>query len=193
MNAKKFKINPVKATCWKYKDRDHGIQGINDTCYGVCASFSKSGDAYNIDERCGQMCKDLVEKRKIEIFGVGSCDHQVPYLPVIWDQTPRYFPDALENSNNPEIALMKCKKMCEKTNLVNQCQEECEVDYHAIETYSSPISSQITSEKNGTIEKQESNGNDKKNDPFSTIILLVVLIPTVIILILLYFLFRRIF
>lgn len=133
MLSSNIKVNPVKATCWKYQGIDHGIQGINDTCFGICAAFSGTNDAYNSDPKCTQACEDLVEKRKIEIFGVGSCDHQVPYKPVIWQEIPRFVPQLLRQGYSVEDSKERCLKMCEETSLVNECRENCLLDYHAIE------------------------------------------------------------
>ena len=130
----KYKINPVKAVCAKYAGRDHGIQGENDTCFGICAAFSGTEDTYAMDPKCTEACTNLIEKRKIEIFGVGSCDHQVPYRPVFWGQTPRYVPKFLREGATPEMAKNMCLKACESANMVvEECQENCIVDYNAIE------------------------------------------------------------
>ena len=137
-----YKIDPVKATCMKYQNRDHGIQGINDTCFGICAAFSGTNDVYNMDPQCSKSCTNFVEKRKKEIFGVGSCDHQVPYRPVIWQQIPRYVPELLKKGENKEQAKLSCFSMCEKylPNLSSECKEACVVDYNAVveEDYKNP-------------------------------------------------------
>ena len=129
-----YKIDPVKATCMKYANKDHGIQGLNDTCFGICAAFSGTNDVYNMDPACSKSCTNFIEKRKREIFGVGSCDHQVPYRPVIWQQIPRYIPALLNNGDNKEQAKIKCFSMCEKymPNLTSECKEACIVDYNAV-------------------------------------------------------------
>lgn len=128
-----YNINPVKATCMKYDCTDHGIQGINDTCFGICASYSGTYDTYDMDPKCSKACTELVEQRKKEIFGVGSCDHQVPYRPVAWEQVPRYVPILLKKGLKPIQALNKCVKLCESSKLKEQCQEDCLVDFNAIE------------------------------------------------------------
>jgi len=153
-------INPVKATCMKYSGRDHGIQGLNDTCFNVCASYSETYDTYNMDPSCVKACEDFIEKRKREIFGVGSCDHQVPYRPVAWQETPRYFPKLLRKGLNPDQARSACKNLCkQKTgSLSAQCEEDCDTDANAIELFEKPISQAVTpptSENNKPIVKSE--------------------------------------
>lgn len=134
-----YRINPVKATCWKLsKDNSNGIQRINDTCYGVCASFSGTNDVYNMDRDCSRMCDQYVEKRKKEIFGVGSCDHQTPHKPVIWENVPRLFPQVLKMGLKPDDALQACKQVCKKRlnpSIVQECMNYCDLDYHAIEGF----------------------------------------------------------
>lgn len=131
-----FRLNPVKATCMKYGDRptQYGIQGINDTCFGICAAFSGTNDVYDMDPACSKACTDLVEKRKHELFGVGSCDHQVPYRPVAWGQVPRYVPLLVKKGAPKEQAKQICMKMCEGVpNLVKECQDHCILDSNAVE------------------------------------------------------------
>lgn len=129
-----YKIDPVKATCAKYDCTDQGIQGINDTCFGICAAYSGTYDTFDMDPNCSEACTALVEQRKREIFGVGSCDHQVPYRPVFWDQVPRYVPILLKKGMKPEQALQKCNSLCESVqNLKEECQENCQVDFNALD------------------------------------------------------------
>ena len=87
MNGGLYKINPVKAvTNLGYSKRD--IIGPSDKCYSICAAFSSGDDAYRISPDCAKQCDQFVEKRKHEVYGVGRCDHQAPYRPVIWDNIP---------------------------------------------------------------------------------------------------------
>lgn len=151
-----YKIDPVKATCMKYENKNHGIQGINDTCFGICAAFSGTNDVYNMDPECSKSCVNLIEKRKKEIFGVGSCDHQVPYRPVIWQQIPRYIPTLLKNGESKQQSKLKCFSMCEQyvPNMVSECKESCILDYNAIvdEPY---ISQSLLKNENNNIQDSE--------------------------------------
>lgn len=132
--ASKYKINPVKATCMKYDGKDHGIQALNDTCFKICGDFSGSNSNYNMDPECSNSCQEFIEKKKREIFGVGSCDHQVPYRPVLWGEIPPYVPALLAKGLSPEGARDECLKLCETvTNRVDDCKERCIVNYNAIE------------------------------------------------------------
>lgn len=137
MAGTNYKINPVKATCIRYKDDENSIQGLNDTCYGICAAFSGSQNVYMIDPDCAKSCQDFIEKKKKDIFGVGSCDHQTPYKPVIWNQVPRFVPKLLQKGLTVEQSREQCKVMCDKSTpmLAAECREYCDVDANAVEVY----------------------------------------------------------
>ena len=109
-----YKLNPVKAVYNMKKWGPRDINGISDSCYGICAAFSSGDDAFNIQPECEKSCKEYIEQRKHEIYGVGSCDHQAPYRPVIWDNIPRFVPKLMKKGKTPEEALSLGKKMCEK-------------------------------------------------------------------------------
>jgi hypothetical protein len=141
MAGTNYKINPVKATCIKYTGRENAIQGLNDTCFGICAAFSGTYDTFAMDPKCTQSCTDFIEQRKRDIFGVGSCDHQVPYRPVAWEQIPRYVPKLLKNKGmRVEEARKVCKRLCSKQVpfLATECQETCDLDANAVEEYEIP-------------------------------------------------------
>lgn len=131
-----YKINPVKATYFKHRD-DMGIQGMNDTCFNVCAVYSGTTNTFDMDPNCTKACTDMVEQRRYELFGVGSCDHQAPYHPVVWNQTPRYVPELLRSGLKPVEAKETCLRLCQEKvpNLTAQCQENCLVDFSAIEEF----------------------------------------------------------
>jgi hypothetical protein len=130
-----YKINPVKATCMKFQGTEHGLVGINDTCFGICSAFSDCINTYDMNKQCSQACDAFVEKRKREIYGVGRCDHQAPYRPVIWEQFPRYVPQLLKKGLSPDQAKEQCMKLCDKNNalVASECKEMCVLDRNAIE------------------------------------------------------------
>lgn len=176
-----YKIDPVKATCKKYKDRAQGsIQGINDTCFGICSAYSGSQDNYNSDPSCAESCVELVEQRKRELYGVGSCDHQAPYRPVFWMQTPRYVPNLLRKGLKPEQALEECKRLCRVNvrNLDMECIDNCIIDYDAIEQYKKEPDKIIVSpqkDSTGSSEKKENHKYLWVIIPIIIILLLIVL------------------
>lgn len=152
-----YNIDPVAATCKKYDCRGHGIQGLNDTCYGICAAFSGTFDTQNMDPQCSKACADLIEKRRYELFGVGHCDHQAPYRPVAWDEVPRHVPNLLRQGVKPVQALAQCLTACSKDWLSEECKDRCHLDFNAIvpiknrveglkEQILSPISARVQSE-----------------------------------------------
>lgn len=133
MNGSLYKINPVKAvTNLGYAKRD--IIGPSDKCYSICSAFSSGDDPYNIDKECAKQCDSFVEKRRREVYGVGKCDHQAPYRPVIWDNIPNLVPKFVKKGNSPEQALLLAKEMCKNVpNLCNECVDLAELHYNAIE------------------------------------------------------------
>ena len=133
MNGSLYKINPVKAvTNLGYAKRD--IIGPSDKCYSICAAFSSGDDAYNIDKECAKQCDEFVEKRRREVYGVGKCDHQAPYRPVIWDNIPMLVPKFVKKGKSPEEALQLAKEMCKNVpNLCNECVDLAQLHYNAIE------------------------------------------------------------
>lgn len=143
---KSYLINPVKATCQKYGKNYDGIQAINDTCFGICGAFSGTNDVYNMDRKCTSQCEKLVEERRHVLYGVGSCDHQTPYRPVLWGQVPRYVPILIRRGKDKEEARMICKKLCEGNIplLKAECKEKCDLDASAVEEYEEVPSSFIS-------------------------------------------------
>jgi len=173
MAGTNYVINPVKATCMKYSGRDHGIQGLNDTCFGICAAFSNTYDTYAMDPKCSQSCTEFIEQRKHEIFGVGSCDHQVPYRPVAWKQIPRFVPRLLQKGHRVDQARQICKNMCAKAVplLTAECQETCDLDANAVEEYHPPAKIVAPPAKKLDVQKEE-----KKHPVIFWILLAVILL-----------------
>jgi hypothetical protein len=172
-----IKINPVKATCMKYGDKYDGIQGLNDTCFSICGAFSGTTNVYDMDPLCTKSCEDLIEKRKKEIYGVGSCDHQVPYKPVIWDQTPNYFPSLIKKGVEPSTALSVCKKLCnEKVPLLSEeCQDKCQLHFNSVEMVEVPDLPEV---KNSVMvaHKTEQEKKDEKENNFLYLSISIVII-----------------
>lgn len=170
-----YLVNPVKATCMKYaKSPTNGIQGYNDTCFGICAAFSGTYDTYAMDPQCSKACENLIEQKKHELYGVGSCDHQVPYRPVFWGQVPHYVPVLLKRGETPENSLNKCLKLCETSNLVQECRDACVVDFNAVEPFESKGKEEEKPQKKEEKEREEKNDNN-------TIIGIVILIFVILV------------
>jgi hypothetical protein len=151
-----YKINPVKATCMKFQGTEHGLVGINDTCFGICAAFSDCINTYDMNKQCSQACDAFVEKRKREIYGVGRCDHQAPYRPVIWEQFPRYVPQLLKKGLSPDQAKAQCMKLCDTNNplVASECKEACILDRNAIEEITPPpeVTEEVTEDVTEEVE-----------------------------------------
>jgi hypothetical protein len=153
---KNYIVNPVKATCMKFKNTN-SIQGMNDTCFGICAAYSGTFDTYSMDPKCSQACADLIEQKKKQIFGVGSCDHQVPYRPVFWNQVPRYVPMLLKKGMSVEFARKQCKTLCQSSSLAAECIEKCDIDANAIEEYKEKPKIPPKLSEDNIIKKEEKN------------------------------------
>lgn len=112
-------INPIRGTLYKCeKTGNNGINYINDACYALCAAFKGSSSAYDINDTCGLMCKDLVDSKR-------TSEHH-PRLPVIWNQVPYYLPQLLIEGNNPDMALSKCYQLCQND---SDCILNCNASY----------------------------------------------------------------
>lgn len=133
-----YKINPVKATCQNL-GYGEGLQTINDKCFGICAAFSQTYDTYEMDPNCVTACEKLVEEKRVDLYGVGSCDHQAPYRSVFWGQVPRYMPKLLKKGLDLETAKKVCYSQCSKlSTLSNECQSMCKLDSDAVEVVKTP-------------------------------------------------------
>lgn len=155
-----YRLNPVRAVKkLGYSKRD--IIGPSDKCFTICAAYSSRDNAYKIERECEKQCEEFVEERRNEVYGVGRCDHQAPYRPVIWDNIPHYVPLFLAKGKSPEEALEMSKKMCAKVpNLYNECVDMCNLDYDAIETYDN-VKTEGSRPKTEVYDKEKRRENDK--------------------------------
>lgn len=130
-------INPIRAIELKYRNTEYpteDLNSVNTDCYGICSAFSGTNDPYSADPECNAKCKALIDQKRRDLYGVGECDHQQPYLPLIWDQTPNYFPKLLR-SMDPERALAKCREYCESVapTFKADCLGKCQLQYDSLE------------------------------------------------------------
>jgi hypothetical protein len=139
-----YKINPVRGTCMRHNcNYTDNIASLNDTCFSICGAFTNTTDPYNMDPACTRECEKFIEQKRLDDFGVGSCDHQTPYRPVLWGEYSRYVPLLMKKGRTPEQALEEGRKLCDSvSNLEEQCKVDCLTDYNSIERYSKPIVSQ---------------------------------------------------
>ena len=159
-----YSINPCKAALEKYKDAlDKGhlsVNGINNTCYDVCGAFSGVGDSWQIPDDCAKNCMECVSNIKASMCR-NDCDYKAPRRPPIFNQTPHYFPNLLEQTKDPAQALHKCMKLCEKTSYPGECKETCRVDMSAVQMKHTP---QRTKETYREQYKHKKNHNKKHKD-----------------------------
>jgi len=193
-----YKINPVKATCMRCDaDGGCGIHSYNDTCFNICAAYSGTYDTYAVDSDCAKACSDMIEEKRHQFYGVGSCDHQQPYRPVIWDETPAYFVKLLNDGIAPKDALKESKKLCEmySSNLASECIEKQVNLFNALES-SSPTEAtkpSQNSQKNytkkpiqGKLPKENSPKPHSKNNLVSHVLIVLsvlILVSAVVVLV----------
>lgn len=152
-------INPVRATLQKCDGQNCGIQEINDTCYGICGSYSQTFNNYDMSPACSNQCANLVEAKKLSQYSVGNCDKQTPYLPVFWTNAYRYFPKFLQKTKNPRQSLQLCFQSCATSAPhPNECIDDCKLDYSAL---TSPSKRQF--ENNRTLQ------TSTKTNPFHNV------------------------
>lgn len=138
------KINPLRAVAIKYKNTDYPVEdlnSVNSDCYSICGAFSETDNVYDVDPHCAKMCKSLIDVKRRELYGVGECDHQQPYKPLIFGDYPFFFPKFLKQGYSPEESLEKCKSSCSAVpNLQIDCEATCKLHYDAVEP-NTPVSS----------------------------------------------------
>jgi len=157
--------------CQKYANTDYpteDLNAVNSDCYEICAAFTDAPTAYDSDTACQAACKGLIDKKRRELYGVGECDHQQPYLPLIWNQTPNYFPKLLKTGLDPVSALKQCNRYCETVpNLVEECQAKCQLHFDAVEE-KFPGGNQVKNTKDIPLVKKEEKEEQEKEDEFNS-------------------------
>lgn len=129
----KYYINPVKASVEYCTIKGHNdLQDLNDACYGVCSAFSGTSDAWTVPQDCAGECKELLQQKKLQVYGLSDCDHHTPYRPVIWDSSPNYFPTLYTQYRNVDRARNECMKMCEGEQYPLECKNKCQLQSLAI-------------------------------------------------------------
>jgi hypothetical protein len=130
-----YKIDPVKATQLKMESDASGtsLQELSDTCYGIVAAFEGSNSSQIIDRTLAQQCDNYIEQNKLLMLNVGSCDHQAPYRPVVWNQVPPFVPMLMNKGATPERALAEAEALCQQNPLIaEECMEKNRLYYNAI-------------------------------------------------------------
>ena len=136
-----FKINPAKAALTAYKNGNCGIQALNSACYGVCAAFKGSPNAWAIGDECAASCEQFVQELRKDFYGSTYCDHHAPNRPVLWDQSPSFFPTNFAKYKNVPKALAVSLKQCEGTTYPESCKDKAKLESYAIEEFSRPVGS----------------------------------------------------
>lgn len=132
-----YTINPCKACQEKLKnDRDCNINSLNNCCTEIASHFSgyPSNEVMsNVSIKNWKDCMESTMKKQ----GRDFCNLRLNVAPV-FAQVPHFFPKLLYEGNTPDIALKKCKTMCEASEKMtpNECIEACQVDYNAVEMIS---------------------------------------------------------
>lgn len=143
-----YNINPLKAIEIKYRNSEYpteDLNSVNTDCYGICSAFSGTTNPYDADPECNAKCKALIDQKRRDLYGVGECDHQQPYLPLIWDQTPNYFPKLMKSTMDPELSLAKCREYCESVSptFKADCLGKCQLQYDSLEKCEGPTDNSV--------------------------------------------------
>ena len=133
-----FKINPAKAALTAYKNGNCGIQALNSACYGVCAAFKGSPNAWAIGDECAASCEQFVQELRKDFYGSTYCDHHAPNRPVLWDQSPSFFPTNFAKYKNVPKELAVSLKQCENTTYPESCKNKAKLESYAVEEMSAP-------------------------------------------------------
>jgi len=128
-----FKINPVRAAVKAHQDGNCGVHAMNSACYDVCAAFKGTDSPWGISDECNGQCEMLVEQLRKDVYGLGYCDHHAPNRPVLWDQTPSFFPEQFKKYKNVPQALAHSLEMCKKTAYPEQCKQRALLHSYAVE------------------------------------------------------------
>lgn len=136
-----FKINPVKAVVQAHKDEKCGVHSMVNDCYSVCAAYKGVDNPWSVSPECASQCEMLTEKLRKGFYGLGYCDHHAPNRPVLWNQSPDFFPEQLKKRGDVRTALAISKKLCENTAYPLQCKKKAELQSYAVEQYSDLSSS----------------------------------------------------
>lgn len=109
------------------------ISDINNTCYSVCSAFEGVSSPWEINEKCSQKCGKIVEKLREKTFDATSCAHPAPLRPVIWNQSPVFFPKEYEKTKDIQKALERCQELCNNTKYPKQCMQDAIIQSYAVE------------------------------------------------------------
>ena len=136
-----YNINPCKA-CWqKYKNGDCNINELNDCVVDTSTAFSTFPSNNSLRGNLkGQNWQDCIAQKLAELPYVAGkprsfCNFQVKTAPRLL-QIPHYYPELLEQTQDPEKALKMCHKMCQGERLSETCKETCDCDHNAVEDFS---------------------------------------------------------
>jgi len=157
-----FKINPARAVS-KALGKNCAINEANSLCYGVCAAFHGSPDAYSISKDCSQQCENLIEEMRLKTWGLPYCYHAGPWKPLIRD-APTFFPNLYKQTRDIKLSLRKCNELCENTQYPNECKRNCLIQSYAVEEGGNEES--FRNSKN--VNKEEDDGVDNTGSYFDS-------------------------
>jgi hypothetical protein len=109
------------------------IADINNTCYSVCSAFEGVTSPWEINEKCSEKCGKAIEKLRVNDFSATSCAHPAPLRPVIWNQSPAFFPKEYEKTGDIQKALERCQELCNNTKYPKQCMQDAIIQSYAVE------------------------------------------------------------
>lgn len=156
-----FKLNPCKA-CLKKCDIED-INCINNCCYETQGAFIDASSLNQFrNSPDAQNCIQCVND-SIKAMGRDNCDMRLTAAP-IFNQVPHYFPDILRETLNPAESKKECLKWCETCRYQNECMDNCNTDYDAVEKFKNPDPDKPKKIKS---KSKPSEPNYKKTNPIS--------------------------
>ena len=129
-----FIINPCSSCIKKLDSENCDVNEINQCCYETLNAFEGSGSINSLRntvaaKNCVECVQRIIKKsgkdiRKLKIEP-----------PVLWGNSPHFFPSLLNDMKDIEKACKECNKMCLDTNYPNVCMDNCNTDMNAVEIY----------------------------------------------------------
>ena len=124
-----FQLNPCDACIKAYGIDD--INNINQCCSDTYAAFAGVSSINNVRNlESFKNCEQCVQN-SIKALGRDKCNFRITSYPV-WTQSPHYFPNLFQETNNVETARNKCLEMCNQSSYPNECKKNCIIDSMAV-------------------------------------------------------------
>jgi hypothetical protein len=136
-----FTLNPCKACKEKYKNEKLDINTLNNCVTETATAFAGIPSTNFLQDTNAETNWRECMNDFMKTIGRSECDLHLDMAPV-FVQSPHFFPELLEDTQDPKKALSICINKCEKMNHnTQQCIENCITDRLAVQSFSKKISS----------------------------------------------------